>query len=107
MARQFDDVRGRAAPHSLSLPDAGRELSMVIEDAGYTAWVRQPLVKEKSGIDAIGEFATAPKCDVAEVDRTAAEMGERGIVRGHVCCFDVFGQPGCWQDACAWWAPKR
>ena len=20
-------------------------------------------------------------------------------VRGHICCFDVFGQPGCWQDA--------
>ncbi len=76
------------------------ELSMTIEDAGYTAWVRQPLIRQRSDIDAIAEFATAPKCDVAEVNRAAEEMGERGIVRGHICCFDVFGQPGCWQDAC-------
>src|ERR1039458_1833925 len=76
------------------------ELSMVIEDAGYTARVREPLIKQQQDIDVIGEFATAPKCDVAEVDRAAEEMGERGIVRGHICCFDVFGQPGCWQDAC-------
>ena len=27
------------------------------------------------------------------------EFGERGLVRGHICCFDVFGQPGTWQDA--------
>ncbi len=37
---------------------------------------------------------------MAEVNRAADAMGERGIVRGHICCFDVFGQPGCWQDAC-------
>ena len=77
-----------------------RELSMVIEDAGYTAWVRQPLIKQPEDIDIIGEFATAPSCDVAQVNREADAMGERGMVRGHICCFDVFGQPGCWQDAC-------
>lgn len=27
-------------------------------------------------------------------------MGDRGIVRGHIPPFDVFGQPGTWQDAC-------
>ena len=21
-------------------------------------------------------------------------------MRSHICCFDVFGQPGTWQDAC-------
>ena len=25
--------------------------------------------------------------------------GERGLVRSHIPCFDVFGQPGTWQDA--------
>ena len=44
-----------------------RELSMVIEDAGYTAWVREPLIKHRDDIDVIGEFATAPRCDVAQV----------------------------------------
>ena len=29
----------------------------------------------------------------------ADAFGQRGLVRGYVCCFDVFGQPGTWQDA--------
>ena len=75
-------------------------LSMVIEDAGYSAWVREPLIKQKSDIDIIGKYVTTPACDVEAVNRTVEEYGQRGLVRGHICCFDVFGQPGCWQDAC-------
>ncbi|MBW7995531.1 MAG: hypothetical protein FVQ81_02945 [Candidatus Glassbacteria bacterium] len=75
------------------------ELGMVIQDDGKTAWVAENLIKEKSDIELIAEFATAPKCDVDEVNRQAAEFGETGIVRGHICCFDVYGQPGTWQDA--------
>jgi uroporphyrinogen decarboxylase len=37
---------------------------------------------------------------VAAVNRAADEFGERGLIRSHICCFDVFGQPGTWQDAC-------
>ncbi len=40
-----------------------------------------------------------PQVDVAEVNRIADEYGERGLIRGFVNCFDVYGQPGCWQDA--------
>ena len=29
----------------------------------------------------------------------AEAFGQRGLVRGYICCFDVFGQPGTWQDA--------
>lgn len=75
-------------------------LSMILEDDGRSAWVAEPLIKQKRDIDLIGEFTTAPKCDVEAVNQTAVEMAGRGIVRGHICCFDVFGQPGCWQDAC-------
>jgi hypothetical protein len=75
-------------------------LGMVLEDDGYSAWVAEPAVKEKRDIELIDEFATAPLCDVAAVAKAAEEFGERGLVRGHICCFDVFGQPGCWQDAC-------
>jgi hypothetical protein len=78
----------------------GGELSMVIEDRGYTAWVAEPLIKNKRDIDVIGKYATTPNCDVEAVNRTAAEFGQRGLVRGHICCADIFGQPGCWQDAC-------
>jgi hypothetical protein len=75
------------------------QLTCVLENAGYTTWVIEPLIKEKRDIDLIGAYATAPHCDVDEVNRIAADFGDRGIVRGHICCFDVFGQPGCWQDA--------
>ncbi len=76
-----------------------KTLSMVLQGNDQTTWISEHLIKEKSDIDIIGEYATAPKCDVDEVNRQAKEWGERGLVRGHICCFDVFGQPGTWQDA--------
>jgi len=74
-------------------------LSMELQSNEYTTWVSEHLIKEKSDIELIGEFATAPVCDVETVNQTVEALGERGIVRGHVCCFEGFGQPGCWQDA--------
>ncbi len=74
-------------------------LSMVVQYDPYTAWLIEPLIKEKRDIDLIGEYVTAPKCDVDAVNRTAEAFGQRGLVRGYICCFDVFGQPGTWQDA--------
>ena len=74
-------------------------LSMVLETDPFTAWVAEPLIKEKRDIDLIAEYVTAPKCDVDEVNRAADAFGQRGLVRGYICCFDVFGQPGTWQDA--------
>ncbi len=76
------------------------ELVMVLQSNEYTSWVVEHLVKEKKDIELIAEFATAPKCDVEAVNREAEAFGQRGIIRGHICCFDVFGQPGTWQDAC-------
>ncbi len=98
---EFEDLPGRdrkttryrfVTPHG--------SLSMVIEDDGHSAWVGEPLIKQKTDIDIIERHVTAPKCDVEAVNRTADAVGDRGMVRGHICCFDVFGQPGCWQDAC-------
>jgi len=59
----------------------------------------EPLIKQKRDIDLLGAYMTTPQCDVDAVNQAAAEFGDRGMVRGHICCFDVFGQPGCWQDA--------
>ena len=56
-------------------------------------------IEEKKDIELIARYATSPKCDTEEVNRTADSFGERGIIRGHICCFDVYGQPGTWQDA--------
>jgi len=98
---EFENVPGRdrkTTRYRFVTPKG--ELSMVIEEDQYSAWVAEPLIKQKADIELIGAYATAPKCDVQSVNRAVQEMGERGIVRGHICCFDVFGQPGCWQDAC-------
>ena len=75
-------------------------LTTVLQSNEHTAWVSEHLIKEKRDIELIAEYATAPKCDVEAVNQVADEYGERALVRGHICCFDVFGQPGTWQDAC-------
>ena len=74
-------------------------LSMVLEADPYTAWVVEPLIKQKRDIDLIAEYVTAPKCDVDAVNQVVEAFGDRGLVRAYICCFDVFGQPGTWQDA--------
>lgn len=75
------------------------ELSLVMQSNEHTSWVSKHLIKNRAEIAWIAEYAPAPQCDVAAVNAAAAEFGERGIVRGHVCGFEVFGQPGVWQDA--------
>ncbi len=74
-------------------------LSMVLQGNEYTDWVVEPLIKDNHEMDLIAEYVTHPKIDVDAVNATAEAFGERGLVRGHICYFDVYGQPGCWQDA--------
>ena len=75
------------------------ELTTVLQSNEHTSWVVEHVIKNPSDIDLIGEFATTPKCDVAAVNREAEAFGDRGLVRSHLACFDVYGQPGTWQDA--------
>jgi uroporphyrinogen decarboxylase len=77
----------------------GKTLSMVLQSNEYTTWLKDHLVKEKSDIDIIAKYMTYPLCDVDEINKAVLQYGEKGIVRGHICTFDGFGQPGCWQDA--------
>lgn len=77
----------------------GGTLTMVLAADAYSSWVVEPLIKRRRDIDLIGEYGTAPLCDVETVRRAADDYGERGLVRSYVCCFDIFGQPGTWQDA--------
>jgi len=57
------------------------------------------MVKEKADIEIIAQYTPAPLCDTEEVNRQAERYGERGMVRGMIPGFDVYGQSGCWQDA--------
>jgi uroporphyrinogen decarboxylase len=78
---------------------AGGALTTVLQDDGQTTWVAERLVKERRDIEVVAALDLAPSCDVAEVGRQADAFGDRGIVRGAVPGFPIYGQPGCWQDA--------
>lgn len=75
-----------------------KTLSMVLQSDAHTTWVAEYLIKEKSDIDIIARYMTYPKCDVQSINQTADEFGDHSLIRGHIACFDGFGQPGCWQD---------
>lgn len=74
-------------------------LSMVLQGNQHTDWVTEPLIKDKRDIDLIADYVTHPTCDVEAVNRVADEVGDAALIRGHICYFDIYGQPGCWQDA--------
>jgi uroporphyrinogen decarboxylase len=74
-------------------------LSMVLQDDGRTTWVAERLIKDKRDVDVIAACAPVPFCDTAAVASAALAFGDRGIVRGAVPGFSIYGQPGCWQDA--------
>lgn len=82
-------------------------LTMVTQSNEQTTWLVECPVKEKRDIDLIGDYGTEPLCDVEAVNRLAEEYGSRGLVRSHVACFDVFGQPGTWQDACCLYGTEQ
>ncbi len=99
---QFDlvDIPGQQFPtQRFNIITPKKTLSMILQSNDYTTWVTEPIIKEKSDIDAIGSFLPVPRCDVKAVQKAAAELGDGGIVMGHVAMFDGYGQPGCWQDA--------
>lgn len=96
-SEDLPDPKYKTVRYTFRTPKGG--LSMVLQCNEHTAWVIEHLVKEKKDIELLAEFMTAPKCDVEAVNKAVEEFGDRGIVRNHVCGFDVFGQGGPWQDA--------
>jgi hypothetical protein len=76
-----------------------KTLSMVLQDDGRTTWVAERLLKEKADIEVIAAFAPVPLCDTMAVVAARGAIGDRGIVRGAIPGFPLYGQPGCWQDA--------
>lgn len=74
-------------------------LSMVVQHNQYTRWVSEHLMKNKKDLDIIRAYAPFFLCDTEQVRSAAAAMGEDGLCRSIVPAFDIYGQPGCWQDA--------
>jgi len=84
-----------------------KTLSMVRQSDKHTVWVSEHLIKEKNDIEIIAKYMTSPQCDVKAVNKAADAYGNEGLVRGHICCFDGYGQPGCFQDfACLYGTEK-
>jgi len=95
-----EDITDQAYPTKrLNIITPVKILSMVLQSDTHTTWLREHIIKEKSDIDIIARYMPAPKCDVDAINNAADDFGERGLVRGHIPCFEGFGQPGCWQDA--------
>ncbi len=98
---EHEDVPGReyaTVRHRIVTPRG--TLSLELQSNEYTAWVSERLLKQKSDIDLIAEYAPQPLCDVDAINRCADAYGDTALIRGHINCFDLYGQPGCWQDAC-------
>ena len=76
-----------------------KNLTTILQSDEHTTWVTERLIKEKSDIDVLAECMTYPLCDTEAVNAIADAAGETSLIRGTVLCFDVYGQPGCWQDA--------
>jgi uroporphyrinogen-III decarboxylase len=94
------EIHGKAYPTKrLNIITPVKTLSMVLQSDEHTTWLTEHVIKEKSDIDILAKYMPAPKCDVNAINKSAKEFGDRGLLRGHIPCFDGFGQPGCWQDA--------
>jgi len=91
------DREYRAIRYEFITPE--KTLSMVLKSDEHTTWVTERMIKEKSDIDIFAEYAAIPVCDVEGVNKEADSFGERGMIRGLIPGFDVYGQAGCWQDA--------
>jgi uroporphyrinogen-III decarboxylase len=83
----------------ISIVTPAKTLSMILQINEHTSWVCEHIIKEKSDIDILAKYMPAPKCDVMAINEVSELYGHRGLIRGHIPCFDIFGQPGCWQDA--------
>lgn len=84
-----------------------KTLSMVLKSDEHTTWVTERIIKKKSDIDIFAEYATIPVCDVEAVNKEANSFGDRGMIRGLIPGFDVYGQAGCWQDAAVLYGIKE
>jgi uroporphyrinogen decarboxylase len=91
------DREYQAFRYEFITPD--KTLSMVLKSDEHTTWVTERMIKEKSDIDIFAQYAAIPVCNVEGVNKEADSFGERGMIRGSIPGFDVYGQPGCWQDA--------
>ena len=77
----------------------GGTLSMVLQRGPQTDWVLERPIKEKAHIEIFHRYAPWGLCDTKAVNEKAEHIEGGGVLRGGVPGFQIYGQPGCWQDA--------
>jgi uroporphyrinogen decarboxylase len=97
-SEQIPDADYKTTRYTIVTPKGS--LTTVLQGNTYTDWVTERLIKEKRDLEIVAAYQTTPVCDRDAVAEVAQDFGQRGIVRGFVVPFDVYGQPGCWQDFC-------
>jgi len=84
-----------------------KTLTTVLQSNEYTTWVAEHLIKEKNDIDILAEYMPWPLYDIEAINKRYIELGNAGILRGHITTCNIYGQPGCWQDlACCYGIEK-
>jgi hypothetical protein len=96
-SEEVEDPDYHTRRYTVHTPDG--ELTMLTQSNEYTSWVRESLIKEKKDLDIIAKHVPHYICDAEEVRRHVEAIGDKGIVRSVIPPFDIYGQPGCWQDA--------
>jgi uroporphyrinogen decarboxylase len=82
--------------YTIHTPDG--DLTCVLQHNEYTIWVSEHLIKEKKDIDILAKHMPSPYCNVDYIN-SEADSHPEALIRGNIVCADIFGQPGCWQDA--------
>jgi len=93
------DVPGAANAVRYDMVTPGGTLSMVLRHGAQTDWVLERPVKKKRDIELLQRYAPWGCCDVDTINEKAASVEGWGILRGAIPGFQIYGQPGCWQDA--------
>lgn len=96
----IEDIHGgEYTTKRFTITTPGGALSMILQGNEHTIWVKDHLIGSKSDIDLLGKHLPKLYCDVEAINQDAQSYGQRGLIRSHIPGFDLFGQPGCWQDA--------
>jgi len=84
-----------------------KTLSMVLQSNEHTTWISEHLIKEKNDLDILAEYMPWPTYDVDKINEEYVRYGDKGLLRGHIMCFNIYGQPGCWQDLSCYYGIEK
>ena len=100
------DDTGRYPGRRYTVHTPGGDLTCRLESNEITDWVTERLIKDKRDIDLLARYMPAPHVGVEKVNEQA-ELYPDYFIRGTVFCGDIFGQPGCWQQACCYYGVEN